>query len=163
MPLRDPTRGSAGIGRQAGLRCLCPTIDVWVQVPSPAPRRSSLRTAQKWQSRKRLPFSHLRSVAPPPQIEPTPSGFDLDNGLDCPMASCPAEQVKSHLPHTPGSPLRRSGGIALKRGFDRNGRQRQCRASIRLSPGAQDVFRLRVNSYPSYLFALNYIKYALNA
>ena len=30
--------GSAGIGRQAGLRCLCPTIDVWVQVPSPAPK-----------------------------------------------------------------------------------------------------------------------------
>ncbi len=30
-------RGSAGIGRQAGLRCLCLTIDVRVQVPSPAP------------------------------------------------------------------------------------------------------------------------------
>ena len=29
--------GSAGIGRQAGLRCLCSTIDVRVQVPSPAP------------------------------------------------------------------------------------------------------------------------------
>ena len=32
--------GSAGIGRQAGLRCLCPTIDVWVQVPSPAPEKA---------------------------------------------------------------------------------------------------------------------------
>lgn len=34
--------GSAGIGRQAGLRCLCPTIDVWVQVPSPAPKKTSV-------------------------------------------------------------------------------------------------------------------------
>ena len=34
-------RGSAGIGRQAGLRCLCPTIDVRVQVPSPAPKSAS--------------------------------------------------------------------------------------------------------------------------
>ena len=33
--------GSAGIGRQAGLRCLCSTIDVRVQVPSPAPKREN--------------------------------------------------------------------------------------------------------------------------
>lgn len=35
-------RGSAGIGRQAGLRCLCLTIDVRVQVPSPAPEQQPL-------------------------------------------------------------------------------------------------------------------------
>ena len=34
--------GSAGIGRQAGLRCLCPTIDVWVQVPSPHQKSVSI-------------------------------------------------------------------------------------------------------------------------
>ena len=39
MPLK---RGSAGIGRQAGLRCLCPTIDVRVQVSSPAPKKNHL-------------------------------------------------------------------------------------------------------------------------
>ena len=33
--------GSAGIGRQAGLRCLCSTIDVRVQVPSPAPNEET--------------------------------------------------------------------------------------------------------------------------
>jgi len=39
-------------------------------------RRSSLRTARKWQSQMRLPFSHLCSVAPPFRIEPTALGFD---------------------------------------------------------------------------------------
>ena len=52
-----------------------------VRVGSPAPRRSSLRTARKRQTRKRLPFTHLCSVAPPSQIEPTPLGFDLVLGV----------------------------------------------------------------------------------
>ncbi len=51
-------------------------------VPPPAPRRSSLRTAQKWQSQMRLPFSHLCSVTPPFQIEPASLGFDLDTVSD---------------------------------------------------------------------------------
>ena len=41
--------------------------------------RSSLRTARKWQSRMRLPFSHLCSVAPPSQIVPASLGSDLDS------------------------------------------------------------------------------------
>ena len=49
-----------------------------VRVRSPAPRRSSLRTARKRQARKRLPFPHLCSVAPPSQIGPAALGSDLD-------------------------------------------------------------------------------------
>ena len=66
--------GSAGIGRQAGLRCLCSTIDVRVQVPSPAPKEQTggyhasglffccvefWRSFNKWAAPKRL--SALRS------------------------------------------------------------------------------------------------------
>ena len=47
-----------------------------------APRRSSLRMAQKWQSQLRLPFSHLCSVAPSSQIEPASLGFDSEPGSD---------------------------------------------------------------------------------
>ena len=53
---------------------------VWVRVPPPAPRRSSLRTARKRQAQKRLPFPHLCSVTPPSQIGPVSLGSDLDIG-----------------------------------------------------------------------------------
>ena len=53
-----------------------------VRVRPAAPRRSSLRTARKRQARKRLPFPHLCSVAPPSQIGPAAPGSDLDNGSD---------------------------------------------------------------------------------
>ena len=53
---------------------------VWVRVPPPAPRRSSLRTARKRQAQKRLPFPHLCSVAPPSQIGSASLGSDLNIG-----------------------------------------------------------------------------------
>ena len=45
------------------------------RLPYPAPRRRSLRTARKRQSRKRLPFPHLCCVSPPFKIGPAFAGL----------------------------------------------------------------------------------------
>ena len=47
------------------------------RLPYPAPRRRSLRTARKRQSRKRLPFSRLCCVSPPFKIGPAALGSDF--------------------------------------------------------------------------------------
>ena len=60
---RLATRG--GLPRRAG------------RLPYPALRRRSLRTAQKRQSRKRLPFPHLCCVSPPFKIGPAALGSDF--------------------------------------------------------------------------------------
>ena len=78
--------GSAGIGRQAGLRCLCSTIDVRVQVPSPAPKRenplwilSFLRPAFGWQvsASLRVAGGNTQSPPVPPHAKRSRFGFIL--------------------------------------------------------------------------------------
>ncbi len=88
---------------------------------SGAPRRSPLRTARKRQARKRLPFPHLCSVAPPSQIEPASLGFDLDtgSGLNGPGAapSARVDPLRSNAKED-SCPLSRSSHANLKVGSD---------------------------------------------
>ncbi len=60
----------AGIGRQAGLRILCPTTGVWVRLPPAAPESDLMAFCQPFGGRRTAPpidFAPLRALRARPK------------------------------------------------------------------------------------------------